>query len=126
MGWSNYIVIPDWKLIVEISRYINQDDLLYIREDLESLEKLHNDLQRYSGEETNFRTATMSEISLRYVYSEKCEQLFSMMSDFMNEYILMKFLEDRNTQYRVISEFDLDDEKGENYQIKKKYKLIEI
>ena len=124
MGWSNYIVIPDWKLMIEISRYCNQGDLEYIKEDLEMIYKLHDELQRYSGEETNFRKTTMSEMSLRYVHSKKCEQLFNIMEYYINEFIFMKFLEDRNIKYRVISEFDLDDKEGENYQLDKKYKVI--
>lgn len=112
-GWSNYITIPDWKLMFEISRYCNQDNLEYIKKDLELLENLHEELQRYSNDEISFKKTSMHEMSLRYVHSKKCEEFFNVCDYHLNEFMFMLLLEKYKVEYMVLSESEIDDRKNE-------------
>lgn len=114
MGWANYIVIPDWKMMMEISRYCNQDDLEYIKKDLELIDNLQEELALYMGEdEASFNNTTMHEMSLRYIHSKKCERLFNLCDYNLNEFMFMLLLENYKIEYTVISESEVDDREDE-------------
>ena len=113
MGWSNYIIIPKFKVVIEISRYV--DDLPeYIHEaihKLEDFEPIEEDIQ--------LRGLTIRVFNKLYNGYEIAETL-SCKDDF-NIICLLYFLKSYNIEYEIVSEFNIKLEKLK----KQGYKIIE-
>jgi predicted Zn-dependent protease len=125
MGYCQYIVIPKLKILIEISRYIREDDLPLIEEDLTLINLMHEELQRYTGEEKSFRNVTMEELSKKIVLSDKTLSLISLFDYYMMEYMFLLFLNEYEIEWRIITEYELYDESDkENYGLNKKYYVI--
>jgi len=125
MGYCQYIVIPKLKILIEISRYIREDDLPLIKEDLTLINLMHEELQRYTGEEKSFRNVTMEELSKKIVLSDKTLSLISLFDYYMMEYMFLLFLNEYEIEWRIITEYELYDESDkENYGLNKKYYVI--
>lgn len=121
MGWINYIVIPKYKLKVEINRYCTDMWLSHIEEDMKLINSLHEEAQKYTEENTKFKDITMDEFSLKYTLANKLIGLLGLADYYLYEYMFMLLLKQRNIDFEVLSEYELED-----HPKYKKYKTIEM
>lgn len=127
MGWVNYIVVPDWKMMFEISRYMNMtsehsNELEFIQSDIKKIGNQLSELPDTAFEE-KYKDVTLHNFTRYVQIAETCQSLFGMADYYLPEYMLMQLLENHKIKYRIISEFDLDKE-GENKDLDKKYKVV--
>jgi len=117
IGWANYIIVDDWKMKFEISRYVNIDDIEYI---YELIDKIQNSVEELPMEafEEKYREITLQSMAEYISIAKSTSSLFGMVDCYLNEFIFMRFLKSRNIPFRVISEFDLDkeDEPANDYK----------
>ena len=120
IGWTNFIIVDDWKMKFEISRYVNTEDAEYIYQFIEKVRESVEELSLEAFEE-KYREITLKSMIEYISIAKDTSSLFSMVDCYLNEFIFMKFLKDRNIPFRIISEFDLDKED----ELAKDYKTIE-
>jgi len=115
MGWSNYIIIKELKLIIEISRH---DDELenYIEK---SIDFLINDNCSYSDnietDEIKVSNLTLKDLSILVTQYNNT----IILKDLNYDKMFLYWLKHRKLDYEIKSEFDinLDEYKKEGYQI---------
>jgi len=115
MGWSNYVIIPKLKLVIEISRYADRENLQE-----EELEDLLKEIDNFNFEilDKKPQELTLSDLSNLVSLARKSIVLEEICID----YFLLWWLELRGIKHEVISEFEFDKRKGEfkNYVVLEK------
>lgn len=115
MGWSNYIIIPKFKVVIEISRHTN-DLPEYIHEAIHKLEDFDA-----IGEDVQLKGLTIRVFNKLYNGYEIAESLSC--EDDLNIICLLYFLRSYNIEYEIVSEFDikLNKLKKQGYKIIERY-----
>jgi len=99
MGWSNYIIIPEFKLAIEVSRYVA---------DIEEYEK--DALYKITGEEEvedveNVKVHDITVKDLTTLYN--AHKIVSSLTGFEIDKLLLFWLQNRGIEYEIKSEFDV-------------------
>ena len=113
MGWTNYIVIPKLKLVVETSRYVDEVDEYFVNA-FKQLE-VYVDAEDY----IDISEIKVKDLNLK-VLSEliKAYDIYIKLSGWeYPEKILLLFLELRNIDYEIIPEWDFKEKKYKGYTI---------
>ena len=123
MGWSNYIVIDEYKIKVEISRNVREDMMYTLLENIPQLFKYKEEL---SGHEINFTDKinerakdTLKQISYS-VYDIIVE---CMEEEWFYDITFIAWLKTRNISYRFLTEFELEGDKAEDYTNVGRYQI---
>ena len=103
MGWSNYIIIPNLKLAIEISRSI--DTLEYYEE--EAIQKALD----YQEDELPQKQATKLTLSEMSSMAEAVKILNNIPED--STILFLFWLKKQNIEFEIISEFDFNKRKDE-------------
>ena len=106
MGWVNFIVVPDLKLVVETSRNVNELE--------EWLEKSIDDILNFEDcievvEERKLQDVTITDFSTMV----RSLNLVSMLSKMYTDSFFLYWLEKSKIEYQVVSEYSFDREKFE-------------
>jgi len=124
MGWTNYIIIPKLKLIVETGRNISESHD-YQNEALDYLtaeERAFDEDEEREMSNISITDITMKDISLLYTMYEKSRLISEMEPD----RLFLYWLESKGISYEILSEFDiLDSGKMEQY-IKSGYTILRM
>jgi len=113
MGWSNFIVIPDWKLLIEVSR-----DLQTYNKDFteESFDGLFESVDNFNFEclETKLTEVDLKTVSGMVAIVDNC----SFLQEFNYNEFLLVWLNNRKIDYKILSSFDIDndEEKYKDYK----------
>ena len=121
MGWSQYIVIDELKLMIEISRYVKENDIEFIAEDLRRLQDINRDLPEDAFEE-NWRNVSIKEMSQYIYFAEKTRGILIQTDEYFLEYMLLIFLRERKIPFRIITDTSDDFKKINNYKMIKIYR----
>lgn len=118
MGWTNFIIIPKLKLVIETNRSINElHD--YQKKSLDHL----TDEERYEDEQDignkNIKNISVKNLSLLFSTYEQANNLAGMEPD----KLLLYWLETKGLKYEILSEFQIKD-KLEEY--KKEYTILRM
>ncbi len=114
MGWSNYIIIPDWKMVIETNRSVNElED--YIKEALEKIIKEVTDLDLGDLKLSDITIKDLCTLSSAYENT-------SYLSELDTDKLFLYWLEWKDINYEIESEFNI---KLEDYK-DKGYKIIRI
>lgn len=113
MGWSNYIIISDWKTIIETSREVDELEN-YIKE---SLDKMISDdtIMDISTSDLKISNITVKDLCIMASAYENVSSIMCMSAD----KLLLYWLESRSIEYEIKSEhsFDLKKYKEDGYKI---------
>ncbi len=113
MGWSNYIIIPEFKLAIEVSRYVadieeyEKDALYKITEEEEvDVEDVEN---------IKVRDITVKDLTTLY----NAHKIVRSLTGFEIDKLLLFWLQNRGIEYEIKSEFDVttDQLKDEGYNV---------
>ena len=102
MGWSNYIIIPNWKIIIETNRSVRELEN-YITEAIDKI--IHSDTD-IDFETSDLKISDMTVKDLCILTSAYDNT--SSLSQLDVDKILLYWLEYRNIEYEVKSEFQVD------------------
>lgn len=107
MGWTNFIIIPKLKLIIEISRHINElDDYQKKAIDYLTDEERYEDGDEYI-ENKNIKNISIKDLTRLFNTYEQANCLVGMESD----KLFLYWLENKNIDYEIKSEFEVHDNK---------------
>jgi hypothetical protein len=98
MGWSNYIIIPEFKLAIEVSRYV---------EDIEKYEK--DALYKITGEEEveEVENVKVSEITVKDLTTLfNSHEIVRSLAGLEIDKLLLFWLQNRGIEYAIKSEFE--------------------
>lgn len=102
MGWSNYIIIPEWKMIIETNREVDElED--YIKESLDKMIDDETDID-VSTSDLKVSDITIKDLCILASAYENTSSLACMNSD----KFLLYWLENRGVKYDIKSEYNLD------------------
>ena len=111
MGWSNYLIIPEFKLAIEISRYV---------EDIQEYEK--DALYEITGEEEaedveNIKVRDITVKDLTTLYN--AHKIVTSLTGFEIDKLLLFWLQNRGIEYKIKSEFEAtaDQLKDDSYTV---------
>lgn len=112
MGWSNYIIIESWKTVIETNREVDElED--YIKESLDKMISDEGDLD-VSTSDLKVSDITIKDLCILASAYENTSSLSCMNSD----KFLLYWLESRNVNYEIKSEYNINieefKEKGYN------------
>lgn len=112
MGWTNFIIIPKLKLIVETSRYLDEDKADRFSE---SLEKLINKVEDFNFEilETKYSDLSVNDLSKIVNLASSCWFLDELNLDIL----LLAWLKKENIDFNIVSEFDFEEKDYKGYLI---------
>jgi len=116
MGWLNYIVVPKWKVMFEISRHVDE-----LPEHIKkAAEKLYDEEfeELYEIQETKFSDLTAGDFAK---VMEAVDIVTSLSSITDPAIFLLIFLHLRGMKYEIISEFEFEERKEEF----KNFKILE-
>lgn len=118
MGWSNYIIIKDWKMIIETNREVDElED--YIKE---SLDKMIDDNTYVDISTSDLKVSdiTVKDLCTMASAYESASSLTCMNSD----KLFLYWLESRDIEYEIKSEYNLDLKKykEDGYKIVSRWK----
>ena len=117
MGWSNYIIIEDWKMIIETSREADElED--YIKESLDKM--ISNTDIDISTSDLKVSDMTIKDLC---TLASACENA-STLSCMELDKLLLYWLESKDITYEIESEFNivLEGYKEKGYKIIKRWK----
>ena len=117
MGWSNYIIIEDWKMIIETSREADElED--YIKESLDKM--ISNTDIDISTSDLKVSDMTIKDLCTLASAYENASTLSCMELD----KLLLYWLESKDITYEIESEFNivLEGYKEKGYKIIKRWK----
>ncbi len=111
MGWSNYIIIPEFKLAIEVSRYVEdieeyEKDALYKITEEDEVEDLEN---------VKVSKITVKDLTTLY----NAHKIVSSLTGFEIDKLLLFWLQNRGIEYEIKSEFDVttDQLKDDGYTV---------
>ncbi len=99
MGWSNYIIIPEFKLAIEVSRYV-QDIEEYEKD---ALNKITGEEEAEDVENVKVRDITVKDLTTLY----NAHKIVSSLTGFEIDKLLLFWLQNRGIEYEIKSEFDV-------------------
>ena len=107
MGWSNFIIIPKLKLVVETSRYVDVEDSVHF---FDNLKELIQESEKIPIEifDVKYSDMTISDVSKIVSVAEKSSYTFS---DFDRDLLLLAWLEYNNMDFEIVSEFNFNEQK---------------
>lgn len=102
MGWSNYIIIEEWKMIIETSREVDELET-YIKESLDKMTSDDTDI------DVNTSDLKVSEITINHLCTlvsayDNASSLARMETD----KLFLYWLESKGIEYQIKSEFNID------------------
>ncbi len=104
MGWTNFIIVPKLKLIVQTHREVSRLNG-YISDGLSSLiEGLDEEIVE-SILERNYKKFTLNDLS---ILVEVFKSVYSL-GNISIDYLLLYWLENRGIDYSIVTEFELDE-----------------
>ena len=103
MGWTNYIIIPKWKLAIEVPRSV-EDLESYEREAIEKLLSFCDEVDVFEILEKKYKDITLSD--LRVMLNGL--KILSNFESMNVESLLLYYLEVGKIEYEVVSEFDFE------------------
>jgi hypothetical protein len=121
MGWSNYIIVEDWKMIIETSREVGElED--YIKKSLGKMTSDENDLD-VSISDLKVSEMTIKDLCALASAYENASSIASMDTD----KLFLYWLEGKEIEYQIKSEFNLDLKKykEDGYKIIRRWKSDE-
>lgn len=111
MGWSNYIIIPEFKLAIEVSRYVAdiedyEKEALYEITEEEEVEDVEN---------VKVRDITVKDLTTLY----NAHEIVSSLTGFEIDKLLLFWLQNRGIEYKIKSEFEAtaDQLKDDGYTV---------
>jgi len=113
MGWSNFIILPKQKLAIEISRYVDKEELC--KEEIEEFLKTVNEFD-YEIFEKEYQKLTISDLADLIDLTEKA----IIFKDIYSDNFLIWYLELTGKKYEIITEFEFEERENEF----KEYKVI--
>lgn len=102
MGWSNYIIIEDWKMIIETNREVNELEA-YIKESLGNMISDDTDID-VSISDLKVSNMTIKDLCTLASAYENASSLACMEAD----KLFLYWLESKDIEYQIKSEFNLD------------------
>lgn len=124
MGWSNYIVIPKWKLLIEVSRDVNSiEDYEKIAIDRAIDEdNIDYDAHVEGDDRIDMGNVPISKITIKDLTElYKCYNIVESLSGMDRNKLLLYWLKGREIEFSVKSEHSIDVEE----YIKEGYAKIE-
>ena len=113
MGWSNYIIIPDMKLAIQTTRYVEElED--YIKKALEdAIDEEPDELAEMDN--VKITDVTLRDLKALYTAHERMRSI----AEFEYDKLLLFWLENRDIRYEIKSEYqvDIDEYKNDGYNI---------
>lgn len=111
MGWSNYIIIPEFKLAMEVSRYV-QDIEKYEKD---ALYKITEERDVEDVENVKVRDITVKDLTTLY----NAHEIVNSLTGFEIDKLLLFWLQNRGIEYEIKSEFEAtaDQLKDEGYTV---------
>lgn len=111
MGWSNYIIIPEFKLAIEVSRYV-QDVEEYEKE---ALYEITEEKDVEDVETVKVRDITVKDLTTLY----NAHKIVSSLTGFEIDKLLLFWLQNRGIEYEIKSEFEAtaDQLKDDGYTV---------
>jgi len=108
MGWSNYLIIPKWKIIIEIPRHV--DELYEAKENALDwlIDHYYSDI-----ESKKINELTIDDLSELYNVFDSARYLAE--SD--SSEFLLYFLKKNNIEFEIKSEFDINLNQFKDYKI---------
>ena len=113
MGWSNYIIIEEWKLAIEVPQRIDAGSI-----EQEYLEKLLSFETREYLLEKPHSEITVKDLS-EFV---SAYDIIHDMADICPDELFLYWLESRKIGYKILSEFKFEEEK----ELKAKLRIIRL
>lgn len=114
MGWSNYIIIPNWKLIIEVSREI--DDLKDYEET--AIDKaIDEDNIDYDDHFDGDNIIDIGNVSINKITVKDLVELYKRydivesLSGMDYNKLLLYWLKNRGIEFNITSEYNIDIEK---------------
>lgn len=107
MGWTNFIIIPKLKLVIEISRHINElDD--YQKKAIDYLidEERYEDGDEYI-ENKNIKNISIKDLTRLFNTYEQANSIAGMEPD----KLFLYWLKNKNIDYEIKSEFEVRENK---------------
>ena len=118
MGWSNYIIIEDWKMIIETNREVGElED--YIKESLDKMISDDTDI------DVSVSDLKVSEITINHLCTlASAYENASSLACTDADKLFLYWLESRDIEYDIKSEFNLDLKKykEDGYKIIRKWR----
>lgn len=118
MGWSNYIIIEDWKMIIETNREVGELEA-YIKESLNKMIGNDTDI------DVSISDLKVSDITINHLCTltsayKNASSLACMEAD----KLFLYWLESKEIEYEIKSEFNLDlnQYKENGYKIIRRWK----
>ena len=111
MGWSNYIIIPEFKLAIEVSRYMADIE----EYEKNALYKITEEDEMEDVENVKVRNITVKDLTTLY----NAHKIVSSLTGFEIDKLLLFWLQNRGIEYEIKSEFDVttDQLKDEGYNV---------
>ena len=122
MGWSQYIVIDNLKLMIEISKNVRVEEVNDISDPMSTMQKLVAKMGDFPFEE-EFKEVTLKQMAKYISLANEAYDLMTMADSYLQEYMLLILLIERKVPYRIITDMD------EEFNVltkNKKYKRIDI
>ena len=111
MGWKNYVVIPEWKLVFGISRHVDYD--------VTDFEILMNEYHTESSMNDEIKNLTVNGLTNILRDAQKFDEVRDLCEHTDN--LLIMWLKLSRIEFNIISEFDenfnLDQLEEEGYKI---------
>ena len=118
MGWSNYVLVSEWGIAFEISRYVEkEDDDSHNYERWCELKKSRENINDESFENKKMTSLTVRDISKLMEVFDKS----AFMTWMCDDETLIWFLKMRDIKFEIMNEFDFHKMSSSE---KKKYKVI--
>jgi len=115
MGWVNYIVVDAWETKIVVSRNIQLDNLDVIKKQLDDIQVVYENLPEDAFEEQQKNITTKGYMD--YLRLAHDAYLLSVYGDtYFLDYMLLLWLMDRKIDYRVVSEYEIKDDRGKDYR----------
>ena len=111
MGWSNYIIIPEFKLAIEVSRYMADIE----EYEKNALYKITEEDEMEDVENVKVRNITVKDLTTLY----NAHKIVSSLTGFEIDKLLLFWLQNRGIEYEIKSEFDVttDQLKDDGYTV---------
>jgi len=110
MGWCNYVLIPKWKIMIEVSRHINEDALEY---SYEQFNKLSDDIEEFGEDviwkipEKRLKELKVIDITRLYEIADKSVASYPENRD----YLLLYWLKSMGIEFEIRDEFQVNEDK---------------
>lgn len=116
MGWTNFIIIEKWKMLIESNRSVEElED--YIKEALEKIISDNTDID-ISTSDLKISDVTVKDLCLLASAYENASALYGLEID----KLFLYWLENRDIEYEIKSEYNIKIEEYEN----KGYNIIRL